>query len=738
MNKIITINISGIVFSIDEQAYDMLRQYIERLRAHFKTTDGGNEIINDIEGRIAELLQSRLASGKQFIDDNDVKEVMAVMGDPSQMNMEEEESSSNNKQQAYAAGNSTAEKRLFRNPDDRVLGGVCSGLGAYFGIDSVWVRLGFAFAFFFAGSGLLLYIILWAVIPEAKTVSERLQMKGERVDINNIEKKIKDEFKVVEDKFKDFASNNKPKATNVVQKLVHVLATIIIGFAQILTRILGFFITMFCVGLFVVAVMVLLGVTWPVSFSLYPFFSVVIASPVMLFLAILGFVALIIIPLVYMVYIGIKLLFNISGSNKMFRNISASSFGIGIALFLVSLIYMISQFAHDGEVNKTITLKAADADTLYVNVKAFSTELNKRKVYHAGSIRLQVYNDDAFLIEHVDLKVTESRDGKFGLVQNIVSQGSSVTDAEASAKEIQPQISQHDSGVVLPSGYLLPVTGKYRKQQVTYTLLVPKGKTVVFEDGADAIYGNTAGVSENTTWQMTEKGFTCIKCEDVSMSTEDNSGYYHRNFDMEGFKEIVAEGVFEVNIEQGKAYGVKISASEMDVLNNVLINMNGDKLSLGMDSKFKHIFESLDGEKIVVNITTPELRSLKAKEATKVYVSRWWGNDISISTGGVSEVEIKDVNVKKLRLDMSGASSVELEGSAKELDTEVGGTASLDAEEFKCDNAIVHTSGAAKATVYVNSSMRARASGASRINYKGSPAFKIKNISGAATIEPHE
>jgi hypothetical protein len=77
---------------------------------------------------------------------------------------------------------------------------------------------------------------------------------------------------------------------------------------------------------------------------------------------------------------------------------------------------MISQFAHDGEVNKTITLKAAEADTLYVNVKAFSTELNKRKVYHAGSIRLQVYNDDAFLIEHVDLKVTESRDGKFGLV----------------------------------------------------------------------------------------------------------------------------------------------------------------------------------------------------------------------------------------------------------------------------------------------------------------------------------
>jgi phage shock protein C len=182
MNKIITINISGIVFSIDEQAYDMLRQYIERLRAHFKTTDGGNEIINDIEGRIAELLQSRLASGKQFIDDNDVKEVMAVMGDPSQMNMEEEESSSNNKQQAYAAGNSTAEKRLFRNPDDRVLGGVCSGLGAYFGIDSVWVRLGFAFAFFFAGSGLLLYIILWAVIPEAKNCFQKdCKMKGERV-----------------------------------------------------------------------------------------------------------------------------------------------------------------------------------------------------------------------------------------------------------------------------------------------------------------------------------------------------------------------------------------------------------------------------------------------------------------------------------------------------------------------------------------------------------------------------
>lgn len=730
MNKIISINISGIVFSIDEQAYDMLRAYIERLRAHFNSTDGGNEIINDIEGRIAELLQSRLINGKQFIADADVQDVIAIMGDPSQMETDEQ----NSNQQRTQAEYTYAEKRLFRNPDDRVLGGVCSGLGAYFGIEQTWIRLAFALAFFFGGTGLLLYIILWIVIPEAKTTADKLQMRGERVDISNIEKKIKDEFKTVEENFKNFAGRTQPRAQNAAQKIVHLFATILIGIAKILTRILGFFITLFAVIFFFVSVLLLLGISWPVSFSLYPFFGVLVGSQGMFILGVLGFVTLVVIPLIYIVYVGIKLLFSLSGSNKMFRTITASSFGIGITLFFVMLLFMLSQFAHEGEVSQSVTLQAATTDTLYVNVKALSTELNKGKVYTAGDIHLQVYNDEAFLVENIDLKVSEAKDGKFGLVQTITSHGSSVKDAEAAAALITPQVTQHDSGVWLPSGYLLPMNSKYRKQEVAYTLLVPRGKTVVFENGTDAIYGNTAGISENTVWQMTENGFTCVQCE----ATEESrplEGYFHRNFDMSGFTGITAEGIFDVHIQQGETYGVNISATQMELLNNVLINMNGDQLRIGMDQKLRNMFRSLDGEKIVVNITTPQLTSLRTRDAVHVYMNRWNGNRLSFDASGVSEIEVKNIQVKVVELDLSGASSVLLEGAADELEADLSGTSSVEADELQCKHVDVNTSGTSSVTVFAEKSMNAEANGASHIYYKGSPVFKLRKISGAADIE---
>jgi phage shock protein PspC (stress-responsive transcriptional regulator) len=736
MNKIITINISGIVFSIDEQAYDMLRAYIERLRVHFSTTDGGNEIINDIEGRIAELLQSRLVNGKQFIADIDVQEVMAVMGDPSQMDTDEQTTAGNSRSQSNTTY--TAEKRLFRNPDDRILGGVCSGLGAYFGIEQVWIRLAFAFAFFFAGSGLLLYIILWIVIPEAKTTADKLQMRGERVDISNIEKKIKDEFKTVEESLKNFAGRTQPRAQNAAQKIVHLFATILIGFAKLLTRVLGFFITLLAVIFFFVSVLLLLGVSWPVSFSLYPFFGVLVGSQAMFVLGVLGFVTLVVIPLIYMVYVGIKLLFALSGSNKMFRTITASSFGIGITLFFVMLLYMLSQFAHEGEVSRTLSLRAASSDTLYVNVKALSTELNKERVFSAGEIQLQVYSDDAFLVEKIDLQVNEAKDGKFALVQTITSHGSSVKDAEAAASLITPQATQHDSGLVLPSGYLLPMNSKYRKQEITYTLLVPKGKTVVFEDGADAIYGNSAGISENTVWQMTEQGFTCVKCRDDEAAGVTREGYFHRNFDISGFKGITAEGIFEVNIIQGNEYAVNISASEMDLLNNVLINMSGDQLRINMDQKLRNMIRSMDGGKIIVQITTPELNSLRTRDAVHVYMNRWSGKRITIESSGVSEVEVKDLQVNTAEVDVSGAASVKLEGTAQELEADASGTSGIVADELRCSHVDADASGAASISTFAQKSMNAEASGTAHISYKGTPVFKQKKISGAAAIDSAE
>ncbi|HPH83793.1 MAG TPA: PspC domain-containing protein, partial [Flavobacteriales bacterium] len=191
MNKTISINLSGMLFNLEEAAYERLHRYLQQIRKSFEGTDGQDEIVGDIESRIAELFAERLKN-KQVILEQEVIDVIAIMGEPETYKDEEEAptSGSNPGNQNYDAYQS---RRLFRDPDDAVLGGVCSGLGYYFGLDPVWLRLAFVIALFFAGSGPLLYIILWIVLPKANSTAEKLQMRGEQVNIENIERRIKEE-----------------------------------------------------------------------------------------------------------------------------------------------------------------------------------------------------------------------------------------------------------------------------------------------------------------------------------------------------------------------------------------------------------------------------------------------------------------------------------------------------------------------------------------------------------------
>jgi phage shock protein PspC (stress-responsive transcriptional regulator) len=258
MNKVVNINLNGLVFSIDDTAYEQLKRYLDGLKAHFGNSAGAAEIIQDIEARIAELLHARLTDKYTVIQLSDIEEVVSLMGNPTEIEGEEEEAPKQKRAtanpefvrqlrrdpqhktlggvcaglanyfgidmmiprilflvaffmfgsgllvyiimwlaipEANSAELSAAEnqntKRLFRNPDNKKLGGVCSGIAEYAGIDTVWLRLGFLVAFFCFGTGLLAYIILWIAIPEAKTSSEKLQMKGENIDVNTIEKEVR-------------------------------------------------------------------------------------------------------------------------------------------------------------------------------------------------------------------------------------------------------------------------------------------------------------------------------------------------------------------------------------------------------------------------------------------------------------------------------------------------------------------------------------------------------------------
>ncbi len=210
MNKVLNINLGGYPFTIDDDAFEHLENYLETIHNHFKKSEGYEEITSDIEARMAELFQDQL-NGRSIVTFRDVEAGIAIMGTPEEFGAEPmEEDDFYEKSHAHTEGKQTeykTGKRFFRDPDDTTVGGVCSGIAAYFGIeDPMWVRLIFVLGFFSGTIGLWLYIILWAIIPEAKSAGDRLAMKGEPINVSNIGKIIEEEIDVFADKLDEIGS----------------------------------------------------------------------------------------------------------------------------------------------------------------------------------------------------------------------------------------------------------------------------------------------------------------------------------------------------------------------------------------------------------------------------------------------------------------------------------------------------------------------------------------------------
>ncbi|MFO7615781.1 MAG: PspC domain-containing protein, partial [Bacteroidales bacterium] len=154
MKKTIKVNLGGVVFQLDDDAYDLLRRYLDRLEARFSQQPGGSEILNDIEVRMAELFSDRLAGEREGVNLADAREVTAIMGDPSEIGDGEEEP----EQATPYTGGFRRRRRFFRDPDNQVAGGVCSGLGAYFNLDPVIIRILFVLFTLAYGTGILVYL----------------------------------------------------------------------------------------------------------------------------------------------------------------------------------------------------------------------------------------------------------------------------------------------------------------------------------------------------------------------------------------------------------------------------------------------------------------------------------------------------------------------------------------------------------------------------------------------------
>jgi len=196
MKTTITINLGGIVFHIDDDAYEMLHTYLMAIEKQFISDEERKEVMSDIEARLSELFSEILGQKRDVIMKDDVSKIVKIMGEPEDFIDDEtqNESSSSSQQSRRKNKSQKTSKRLFRDPDNRILGGVCGGLGAYFNIDPLVFRIIFILLSFGMFAGIVIYIILWIVIPEATTTAQKLEMRGEPITIENIKKAVREEF----------------------------------------------------------------------------------------------------------------------------------------------------------------------------------------------------------------------------------------------------------------------------------------------------------------------------------------------------------------------------------------------------------------------------------------------------------------------------------------------------------------------------------------------------------------
>lgn len=544
MNKTVTVNIGGLVFHIDENAYERFKQYLESIRQHFTGSEGRDEIMQDIESRIAEMFQERVKD-KQVITISDVEEVTGVMGKPEQFGDENESEKAEARAQEQVGVKKV--KKLFRNPDEKVLGGVCSGVAAYFDVDTVWVRLGFALIAFpiffnsFFGSALFFYVLLWFIIPEAKTTSEKLQMRGEPVTISNIEKNVVEE-RVQQAKPEGFFTRFFGFLGDLISLFIRVIGKIIAVFLLIIGVVVGF-----AVFASLLAMFKLPGTHYPV------FIDHIFPGGSMFSLGLIGAVLAVGIPFLALAFLGGRILFKVKSFPRSLNFTAAGLWIVGIFI----CIYVGVRTAREFKEKQTVT-----SSTYISNIpgKVFRLKMNESS---GVSGKHRYWDDDGDFGEEVRLSLNadhlESRDIKIDIIKSptdsfkiekrFFSRGVSRKDAADRAANIDYAFTQTDSVISFDNYFTIRKDEKYRAQKVQIVIYMPLNSSIYLDPSLDNyIYDieNTDNIHDHDmldrTWKMSSAGLVCMDCNGTEQRLGGMNSDYHLHG--EGTVDIHPDGVY--------------------------------------------------------------------------------------------------------------------------------------------------------------------------------------------------
>ncbi|MBN2273217.1 MAG: PspC domain-containing protein [Bacteroidales bacterium] len=385
MKKTIQVHIGGVQFHFDEDAFKSLLQYTDALKSHFdKEGEEGREIIEDIEQRIAELLEKKLSESKQVIILSDVDEIIKTLGTVEDIKMDEEKTSES------FSYDRRAHRKFYRDTENNYLGGVAAGLGAFFDIDPLWIRLAFIVLFFMKGAGLLIYAILWLVVPKAVTTAQKLHMKGKPVNVNTIEESITSEYHKVKNSFNNWSQSEKTR--NAIDNIIKSISTIIKVVFKVLLYSFG--IIFLIAGSILLAFIIILFFGHIDVFTTHSFlnacflpdFSGWISDLENFKLLTLSLFFLIFIPVVSLVYAGIKIIFNIQSKSVVLRSAALTAWILALVLFLTLMFSEISN----------LSVKAMQSDSRLLDISNNSLliiDVNDN-ISNTSIIRYSVFNYD--------------------------------------------------------------------------------------------------------------------------------------------------------------------------------------------------------------------------------------------------------------------------------------------------------------------------------------------------------
>jgi phage shock protein PspC (stress-responsive transcriptional regulator) len=561
MNKTVNINLAGTFFHIDEGAFGKLQRYLAAIKKSLSDPQGSDEIIKDIEARIAELFTEKLESSTQVVTVKELDEVITVMGQPEDYMVDEEifedvpPKTSRRSRSSY--------RQLFRDEDNKVVAGVSSGLGHYLGIDAVWVRLLWVLlCIFSSGIFILIYILLWIIVPPAISTSDKLKMRGEPINISNIEKKFKEGYETVSDKVKNadydkYGGKVKSGATGFFETLGNIFLTILKVFVKFFGVIVIIVSLSTLVGLIV-------GLTTAGSFGfwgqgeLMDWYQLVDTTNAPLWLISLLTLFAVGIPFFVLFILGLKMLINNLKSIGMPAKITLFviwiSAVVGLAIFGVR---QATETAYEGEFISEYTLAVRSGDTL--TIQMVSNELYEYDARRRGRLDIEYNENDEKIIYSKDvcLIVRSTKDSVARIVIEKRADGSDYLAAKERAEAIDYSYIYNGSVLGLNAYFTTPIENNYRDQEVELIVYLPVGTILYANNNTysfhrnDYHYRDILDNGDEEHYLLIEDGETrCLDCPEGENEDWEEDWEKDWNDNEEAKKDNIESDNINVNTEE--------------------------------------------------------------------------------------------------------------------------------------------------------------------------------------------